>query len=174
MKRGISCTICNWSDNPPVSPWQKKIVTRQVMLELFFDSNGIVHMEFIPDGATVNKTRYKEILGCLHNSIHLKHPELWWRKNWLLLHDNTPAHHSVLVQEELIRQQVTVLSHLHTHLILHHVILVSFPAWKHSYVGIDFIQPKGSWLPQGKLYGIFLPTCFSHASSSYTNVGRRS
>ena len=28
----------------------------KVMLELFFDSNGIVHIEFIPEGATVNKT----------------------------------------------------------------------------------------------------------------------
>jgi hypothetical protein len=27
------------------------------MLELFFDSSGIVHMEFIPGGATVNKHR---------------------------------------------------------------------------------------------------------------------
>ncbi|KAJ4442216.1 hypothetical protein ANN_12082 [Periplaneta americana] len=53
----------------PLSPRQKK--PRQdrskgkVMLELFFDSNGIVNMEFIPEGATVNKTRYKEILGRL-------------------------------------------------------------------------------------------------------------
>ncbi|PNF25994.1 hypothetical protein B7P43_G06385, partial [Cryptotermes secundus] len=32
-------------------------------------------------------------------------------KNWLLLHDNAPAHRPVLVQEELARQQVTVLPH---------------------------------------------------------------
>ncbi|KAJ4445277.1 hypothetical protein ANN_07078 [Periplaneta americana] len=57
----------------PLSPRQKK--PRQdrskgkVMLELFFDSNGIFHMEFIPEGATVNKTRYKEILGRLRDSI---------------------------------------------------------------------------------------------------------
>ena len=45
---------------------------RQVMLELFSDSNGIVHMEFIPEGATINKTRYKEILGRLRVSIRRK------------------------------------------------------------------------------------------------------
>ena len=28
-----------------------------------FGLNGIVHMEFFPEGATVNKTHYKEILG---------------------------------------------------------------------------------------------------------------
>jgi hypothetical protein len=31
------------------------------------------------------------------------------QKNWLLLHDSVPAHHFVLVQEELAKQLVTVL-----------------------------------------------------------------
>jgi hypothetical protein len=48
------------------------------MLELFFNSSGIVHMEFIPEGATVNKHNYKEILHHLYNSLH---PELRHRKN---------------------------------------------------------------------------------------------
>jgi hypothetical protein len=81
------------------------------MLELFFDSTGIAHMEFIPEGVTVNKHRYKGILRCLCNPIRHKHPELWRRKNWLLLHDNVPAHRSVLVQVELAKQQVTVLTY---------------------------------------------------------------
>jgi hypothetical protein len=81
------------------------------MLELFFNSSGIVHMEFISEGVTLNKHRYKQILRCLHNSICRKHPELWRRKNWLLLHYNAPAHHSVPVQEELAEQEVTVLPH---------------------------------------------------------------
>jgi hypothetical protein len=55
--------------------------------------------------------RYKEILRRLRNSIHHKHPELWHRKNWLLLYDSVPTHHSVLVQEELAEQQVTILPH---------------------------------------------------------------
>ncbi|KAJ4427588.1 hypothetical protein ANN_25236 [Periplaneta americana] len=67
--------------------------------------------EFIPQGATVDKILYKEILGRLNNSIRRKRPELWHRKNWLLLHDNAPAHRSILAQEELARQQVTVLPH---------------------------------------------------------------
>jgi hypothetical protein len=71
------------------------------MHELFLDYSGIVHMQFIPEGLTVNKPGYK-ILCC---------PELWHRKNWLLLHGNAPTHRSVLVQEELAKQQVTVLPH---------------------------------------------------------------
>lgn len=94
----------------------EKSATRQVKrqgdaLTVFFYSNGIVHIEFIPQGATVDKILYKEILGRLSNSIRRKRPELWHRKNWLLLHDNAPAHRSILVQEELARQQVAVLPH---------------------------------------------------------------
>jgi len=75
------------------------------MLELFFASQGIVHMELISKEATVNKTRYKEILRLIRESIRRKGPELWRRKNWILLHDNAPAHRSILVQE------INVLSH---------------------------------------------------------------
>ena len=70
-----------------VSSRQKITATRQVRRQgdawSVFYSIGIVHMEFIPEGATVNKTRYKEILGRLSDSIHHKRPELWRRKNWL-------------------------------------------------------------------------------------------
>jgi hypothetical protein len=96
----------------PSSPRQKK--PRQdgskgkVMLELFFGSSGIVHMEFIPKGATLNKHHYMEILRCLRSSVRRKRPEFHRRKNWLLLHDDVPAHRSVLVQEKLAKQQVTV------------------------------------------------------------------
>jgi hypothetical protein len=81
------------------------------MPELFFNSSGTGHMEFIPEGATVIKHHYKEILCHLLNSIRCTHPELLRRQNWLLLNGNTPAYHSVLVQEELAKQQITILQY---------------------------------------------------------------
>jgi hypothetical protein len=105
--------LATWKS--PSSPRKKK--QRQdrpkgkVIIELFFDSSGIVPMEFIPEGATINKHCYKEILCLLCSSIYCKCPELWHRKNWLLLHNSVPAHCSVLVQEELAKQHVTVLPH---------------------------------------------------------------
>jgi hypothetical protein len=83
------------------------------MLEMFFDSSGIVYTEFIP-GATVNKHRYKQIPRRLRNSVRQ------------MLQDNAPAHRHV--QEELAKQQVTVCHTLHAHLISHHAISFSFPA----------------------------------------------
>lgn len=99
----------------PSSPRRKKCrqdkTKGKVMLEVFFDCSGIVHMEFIPDGVTVNKEKYVHILRRLRQSIRRKRPDFWQNKNWLLLHDNAPAHRSVLVQSELAKQSITVLPH---------------------------------------------------------------
>jgi hypothetical protein len=40
-----------------------------------------------------------------------KCPEVWHRKNWLLLCNNAPAHRAVHVQEEMAGQQATILPH---------------------------------------------------------------
>jgi hypothetical protein len=60
-----------------VEPWQSRSKGK-VMLELLFDSSGIVNVEFILEGGTVNC--YKEIFHHLHNSVHHMHPELWHRQ----------------------------------------------------------------------------------------------
>jgi hypothetical protein len=114
MKHGVFCMICN--NQPPENHHHcqdrrnRNRTGQNAIPELLFNSSGTVHMEFIPEGATVNKHCYKEILRCLCSSFHRKCPELCHRKNWLLLHDSTPAHRSVLVQEELAKQ-VSVLPH---------------------------------------------------------------
>jgi hypothetical protein len=105
------------------------------MLQLFFNSPGTVHMEFISEGATVNKHCYKKILRHLCNSICHKCSVLWHRKNWLLLHNNAPARGSMLVQEDLEKQEIAFCHTLHIHLILLRAISFSFPAYKKSYVG---------------------------------------
>jgi hypothetical protein len=47
-----------------MKPQQDKLKGK-VILELFFNSSGNIHMEFIPEVATVNKHHYKELLRCL-------------------------------------------------------------------------------------------------------------
>jgi hypothetical protein len=58
----------------PSSPRKKKPrrdkSKGKVMLEMPFESSGTVHMEFIPEGHTVNKNHYKVNLHRLCNSIH--------------------------------------------------------------------------------------------------------
>ena len=97
----------------PSSPRKQKFRADRskgkVMLEVFFDSKGIVHFEFIPEGRTVNKIIYVEILRRLRDAIQRKRPELWEAKNWILHHDNAPAHRSFMVSEYLTKSQVRVL-----------------------------------------------------------------
>jgi hypothetical protein len=86
-------------------------VIRQGNAWTVFDSSGIVHTEFIPEWMTVNNHCYREIPRHLYNSMHCKCPELWYRKQWLLLHDIALAHRSILVPEELAKKQGTILPH---------------------------------------------------------------
>lgn len=83
----------------------------KVMLEVFFDHKGLIHYEFIPEGQTVNKELYLEILRRLRDAIRRKRPEKWASNNWVLLHDNAPAHRSLLVRNYLAKHNVTTLEH---------------------------------------------------------------
>ncbi|UYV79182.1 hypothetical protein LAZ67_17001381 [Cordylochernes scorpioides] len=80
----------------PHEPRQKK--ARQVrsnvkvFLIVFFDCRGVVHHEFLPQGRMVNKEYYLQVMRNLHEAIRQKRPDLWKNKNWLLHHDNAPAH----------------------------------------------------------------------------------
>ena len=39
------------------------------LLTVFFDSNGVVHREFLPEGPTVNKEYYLEVMRRLREAI---------------------------------------------------------------------------------------------------------
>ncbi|GBM84179.1 hypothetical protein AVEN_61028-1 [Araneus ventricosus] len=67
--------------------------------------------EFIPEGQTVNKELYLEILKRLRDAIRRKRPEKWATKDWFILHDNAPPHRALIVQKYLARHSVTTLEH---------------------------------------------------------------
>ena len=71
----------------------------KVLLTVFFDCRGVVHYEFLPQGRTVNKEYYLQVMHNLREAICQKSQDLWKNKNWLLHHDNAPAHTSPLVHE---------------------------------------------------------------------------
>ena len=83
----------------------------KLMLIVFFDMRGIVHMEFLPQGHTVNQHVYKEILRRLLHSVHEKRCELWQDNTWLLHQDNAPAHNALSICQFLAGRKVTVLDH---------------------------------------------------------------
>jgi hypothetical protein len=81
------------------------------MLIIFFDICGIVHKEFVPPGQTVNGKVYYEVLRRLRENVRCKQPEMWKYGNWLLHHDNEPAHTSFVVREFLTKNNMTTVPH---------------------------------------------------------------
>jgi hypothetical protein len=148
-------------------------VTRQGGAWTVFQLVGNCSHGIYPTRSNCNKYRYvyKEILIHLSDLFHCKRPELWRRKNWLLLHYNALADRFVL-QEELAGQQVTILPHPPYSPIFHHVISFSFTAWKQSYMVVDFSPPRRSSKLQETPYGNFLTNMFQQCFGSYTNIGR--
>ena len=47
----------------------------KVLLTVFFDYHGVVHQEFSPQGRTVNKEYYLEVMRRLREAIRKKRPE---------------------------------------------------------------------------------------------------
>ncbi|UYV70896.1 hypothetical protein LAZ67_8001037 [Cordylochernes scorpioides] len=81
----------------------------KVLLTVFFDCRGVVHHEFLPQGRTVNKEYYLQVMRNLREAILQKRPDLWKNKNWLLHHDNAPAHTSLLVRDFLVKNNTLMM-----------------------------------------------------------------
>jgi len=62
--------------------------------------------------AAVNKDMYIDILRLLRGAVGRKLRDTWRINSWFLLHDNAPAHWSVLVNDLLAKNNVTTLENL--------------------------------------------------------------
>jgi hypothetical protein len=54
---------------------------------------------------------YIYILRRLWDAVRKKRPTKWKINSWFLLHDNAPAHRSVVVKDFLAKNNVTTLEH---------------------------------------------------------------
>jgi histone-lysine N-methyltransferase SETMAR len=80
------------------------------MLIAFFDIEGTIHFEFIPQGQTANQAYYVEILKRLREAVRIKGPE-HWPNDWILRHDNGPAHKALSVKQFLAQKSITEMKH---------------------------------------------------------------
>jgi histone-lysine N-methyltransferase SETMAR len=67
------------------------------MLIFFFDSQGLVHKEFVPQGKIVKAGFYKGVMDCLLKRIQRVRPGAFCSRDFFLLHDNAPAHKAASV-----------------------------------------------------------------------------
>jgi len=80
----------------------------KVMLTVFFDSPGVVHHEYAPQGQNINKEYYLEVLCRLRDAVWHKRPDLWATGTWQLHHDNASAHSLQLIQTLLAKHNIPV------------------------------------------------------------------
>jgi len=76
---------------------------------VFFEIQDIVHVDWVPEGQTVNQVYYKEFLTNLHERVR-RRPEMWKNGSWVLHQDDKPAHNALSVRTFLMKQ-ITVLKH---------------------------------------------------------------
>jgi len=76
------------------------------MLICFFDSQRIVHKEFVPPGQTANQTFYPEVLERLMKRVARVRPGI--ACTWMLHHDNAPCHMVVSINEFLAEKSIPV------------------------------------------------------------------
>jgi hypothetical protein len=99
----------------PLSPRPKK--ARQVrsdvktMLIAFFDAEGLMHHEFLPQSLTMNQTVYITVLQRLRDAVCRKRPHKWSSGTWLLHHDNAPCHAALSVTKFLVKHSIPVVPH---------------------------------------------------------------
>jgi len=107
VRTGIQATMMEWrspsSHRPKKSRLQKSKV--KTILIAYLDSDGIIHNELVPAGQTVNFAFYEKILKRLLRRIHRVRPELHRTGQWMLLHDNAPAHCAIRVSRSRLATQ---------------------------------------------------------------------
>jgi hypothetical protein len=108
-KRQSSEWVGEKSPRPKKLKFQRSRI--KTMLIIFFDSQGIVHKELVPDGKTVNSEFYKGVMDHLLKRIERVRPAAFCCRDFFLLHDNAPSQKSVSVCLFLHQKCYNPLSH---------------------------------------------------------------
>jgi len=81
------------------------------MSVIFFDWQGVIHKELVPEGETIDAVYYKGVMKWILNRIRRVRPGMCECGDWFLLHDNAPSHNATIVKQCLAQRNVTVLDH---------------------------------------------------------------
>ncbi len=77
---------------------------------VFFDAKGVIYMNYVPKGETVNAEYIKKALARFLNVFKSKRPIMASQK-WFLHWDNAPVHTAATVQEYLAAKGIKTLRH---------------------------------------------------------------
>ena len=77
----------------------------------FFDWQGVIHKEFVPDGGIISAVYYKGVMERILNRTRRVRPGMCESGDWFLLHDNARSYNVTIVKHFLTQQKVAVLNH---------------------------------------------------------------
>ena len=106
------------------------------ILICFFDSQGIVHKEFVLPGQTVNQTFYREVLERLRKRVAHVRPGI--ACTWMLHHHNAPCHTAVSINEFLAEKSIPVVPQPPSSSDLSPCDFFLFPRLKNHFKGRNF------------------------------------
>jgi hypothetical protein len=83
---------CHKGSPPPKKLKKKQPSAGKIMASVFWDSEGVIHVDFLPPHATVNAQYYSNLLlNDVHAAISKKRPGKL-SKGIILLHNNAHPH----------------------------------------------------------------------------------
>jgi histone-lysine N-methyltransferase SETMAR len=88
---------CRHTSSPKKHKFKQTILTRKIMCTVFWDRQGVLLVEFMPQGTTINSTAYCETMKKLRRAIQNKSRGMLTR-GLVLLHDNARPHTAAQTQ----------------------------------------------------------------------------
>jgi histone-lysine N-methyltransferase SETMAR len=83
----------------------------KTMLITLFNTQVVIHKEFVPEGRTVNSAFFVEVIGRLLKRISRVRPQFRAEGSWFLLYDNAPSHSAPVVKTFLVKHGVVEINH---------------------------------------------------------------
>jgi len=74
----------------------------KTILVIFFDWQGVIHKEFVPDAETISAVYCRGVMERFLNRIRRVRPGMCESGDWFLLHDNAPSHNATTVKQCLV------------------------------------------------------------------------
>jgi hypothetical protein len=81
--------------------------------DVFFNIRGVIMIEWVPEGQTINQKYYLEVLTKLREQVRKKRLHLWKKKSRILHQDNAPAHNAFAMKQFLSDKCIPVLNNPH-------------------------------------------------------------
>ena len=98
------------NEPPPTTP-KAGLHPKKVMLCIWWDWEGVLHYELLPENQTINSNKYCSQVDQLKAALDEKRPDLVNRKRIIFHQDNAILHVSLMTRQKLLQLGWEVLIH---------------------------------------------------------------